>query len=255
MITDVNLFLSRWPFRRLHGDEPAVLVSMLRAKQVRQAWAGSYDALLHRDIADVNQRLAHECREHGGGLLLPFGSVNPAAGDWEEDLRRCHEEFGMRGIRVHPNYHGYKLDHPEFAKLMSAAAERRLIVQLAVIMEDERTQHPLLRVPPVDLGPLPRLIRTVPHCRLVLINCFRTLRLEQCKALAETGNVYFEISMLEGIRGIERLLESAPLERVLFGSYAPFYYWDSAELKLRESDLSDEQRHRITQANAESLLS
>src|SRR5262249_34048486 len=40
---DVNVNLSRWPFRRLKGDEPAELVAKLRSQNVVQAWAGSLD--------------------------------------------------------------------------------------------------------------------------------------------------------------------------------------------------------------------
>jgi len=253
-LIDVNVMLGRWPLRRIRYDDTASLAGMLRAQGVEQAWAGSFEALLHKDIAAVNARLADECRRHGHVLLLPFGSVNPKSPDWEEDLRRCVVEHRMPGIRLHPNYHGYKLDDPEFARLLRLAAERRLIVQLAVLMEDERMMHPLLRVEPVENAPLATLVRQTPGLRIVLLNALGKLRGQQLRELLEAGEVYLEISMLEGVGGLENLLEQVPLNRVLFGSYAPLFYFESARLKLRESRLSAEQMRAISRGNAQELL-
>src|SRR5690349_15363341 len=52
-LVDVNVYLSRWPFRRPPGDETPALVAELRRQGVEQAWAGSFDAPLHRDVAGV----------------------------------------------------------------------------------------------------------------------------------------------------------------------------------------------------------
>ena len=252
-LIDVNVSLSHWPLRRLRFEETAALLSKLRSAGVTQAWAGSFDGMLHKDFAAVNARLADECRRHGRGLLVPFGSINPKLPDWEEELRRCSEVHHMPGIRMHPNYHGYKLDDPDFARLLRLAAERRLLVQLAVVMEDERMMHPLLRVEPVDTAPLAELVKQTPGIRLVLLNALGKLRGQPLLNLLAAGEVYVEISMLEGVGGIGNLLAQVPMDRLLFGSHAPLFYFESALLKLKESLLNEAQLAAIRNGNARRL--
>lgn len=251
---DVNVHLSRWPFRRLAGDETPRLVEKLQSCGIKQAWAGSFDALLHRDVQGVNARLAEECKRHGAGMLIPFGTVHPKLPDWQEDLRRCHEEHGMPGIRLYPSYHGYALDDPVFAELLALAERRKLIVQLVIRIEDTRMQHPLMLVPDVDAAPLADLVASRPNLRLVILNGLRGLRGNVLAALIKSGNVHFEIATQEGVGGIANLLETMPLERVLFGSHFPFFVIESALLKLRESELTPAQLEAISHQNARRLL-
>jgi predicted TIM-barrel fold metal-dependent hydrolase len=253
-LIDVNVNLSRWPARRVRGDETDALAAKLRAHGVTEAWAGSLDSLLHKDIASVNARLVAECRSQTGVRLVPFGSVNPLLPDWEEDLRRCAEEHHMPGIRLHPSYHGYKLDHPAFARLLKLAAERRLLVQLAVVMEDERMMHPLLRVQAVNPEPLAALVAQTPGLRLVLLNALRTLRGEVLVTLVRAGDVSVDIAMLEGVAGVANLLEQVPHERVLYGSHAPLFYFESALLKLKESPLAAPRLRAVRAENARRLV-
>jgi predicted TIM-barrel fold metal-dependent hydrolase len=254
VIVDVNVNLSRWPFRRLAGDEPRDLVARLSKASIIEAWAGSFDGVFHKDVAGANARLAADCRTHGRGMLRPFGSINPKLSDWREDLRRCQEEHKMPGIRLHPNYHGYKLDDPAFRELLTAAAERKLVVQLALCMEDERTQHPLMRVSPVDLRPLPEAMRVQPRPRLVILNCYPQLRPDALRPLLGIEGIAFELSMIERISAVRRLADEVSFSRVLFGSHAPLFYLESALLKVKEAGLTEAENKAVCIENARKLL-
>lgn len=248
-LVDTNVHLSRWPLRRLSGDDTSALVAKLRSHGVTEAWAGSFDGLLHRDIDAVNARLAQEC-QGSGGLLKPFGSVNPMLPDWEEDLRRCAEHHRMPGIRLHPAYHGYRLDDPAFARLLRLAAARGLVVQVVIAMEDRRMMHPLLQAESPELPPLAAVVKGVPGLRLELLG----LKAPPPAELLQAGSVCFEHSMVDGVGGLARLFAQGPAERILFGSHAPLFYFESAILKLRESILTDEQLKAVRWANAARLL-
>jgi hypothetical protein len=261
-IVDSNLHLFRWPFRRLKYDRTEVLVRKLRRHRIVQAWAGSFEAVLHKQLDGANRRLADECREHGGGLLIPIGSVNPVWPDWEEDLRRCHEQYRMPGIRLYPAYHGYRLDHPELPRLLGAAARRGLLVQIAIRMEDERVHHPSVVAPVVSASPLSEVVAKVPGVRVQLLNADTVFRSRHVRALIERTRATFDIAAVEGDGGIGRLMADAhptyrgrvPVERLLFGTHAPFFPCESALLKLFESPLDRPQLDAIMCANARRLL-
>lgn len=249
---DTNITLGPWPFRRLPLDDPAALVARLRRRGVTQAWAGSFEALFTRDLAAANARLVEGCHRHGHDWVLPFGSVNLTLPDWEEDFRRCVGLHRMRGLRLYPNYHGYTLDDPAFAKLLALATERGLIVQIAADMEDERTQSKLAQVPHVEAKPLLALLKNLPDARVMLLNWFRAVPADLVKQLAAAG-VSFDIATVEGVGGVAKLIEQISVERVVFGSHAPFFYFEAAELKLKESALEEELR-AVCQANARRWL-
>ena len=121
-IVDANVNLSRWPTRCYPLDETAKLAVKLRSHGVTEAWAGTFDGLLHKDIASANARLAEECRAHSetGLRLVSFGSVNPALPDWLPEISiralrvgRGAVEIRCRGgsVEVLSNTSGYRVIH------------------------------------------------------------------------------------------------------------------------------------------------
>lgn len=242
-LIDTNVYLSHWVSRHTSVETPGILLGKLRRHGIVSAWTGSFDGVLHTDIAAANARLAETCARDGGGVLRPFGTVNPTLPDWEDDVRRCHEVHRMAGLRLFPNYHGYTLDDARFARLIDLATRRGLLVQIALSIEDDRSQNPVLAVPPVQAAPLTYVMQRFPQARVMLLNSGARLLashnplLRQLTAVA----VRFEIAMLETVAGIETLLKRVPNLRLAFGSYAPCFYFESALLKLQESALTGEQ--------------
>lgn len=253
-VVDCNLTIGHWPFRRQRWSEGSGDIQHFcqnyKDQGVTSAWAGTFEGIFHRDLATVNAVLYECCAEYSNGFLLPVGSINPALPAWRADIGLCSDKFEMKAIRLHPNYHGYTLDDPRFLALLEAATEKKLLIQIVAQMEDERTQHPLMQVKPVDFKPLPAALKRIPEARVMVLNASRAMSMTALQGC----NVTLDIAMLESVGGIENLLKDWPLDRIVFGSHAPLFYFESAMLKLQESELSEAQLKAITHGNADRLL-
>lgn len=250
-IIDTNVSLFQWPFRRLPLDEPQTLARKLQSLGVTQAWAGSFEAILHRDLTCVNQRLVDASRDFPA--LMPIGAINPTLPGWEDDLRCCVEDFRMVGVRLLPGYHGYSLDDARFAELLKQAAEAGVFVQIAASLEDTRTQSEQVRVPDVDLTPLVGLLPRISKARVQILN--HRLRAPLLTQLGELPGVYFDTARVDGTDAVPTLVQNVPSGRVLFGSHAPFLIPEAALIRTHESSqLNSAALQAVLAGNAQALL-
>ena len=257
-IIDTNINLFSWPFRALKYRETKALVAKLKKHRVIEAWAGSFEALLSKDMNGVNARLAAECHEHGRGFLIPFGSVNLAWPDWQEDARRCHEVHKMPGIRIYPGYQPFDLDHPGMESLVKMTSERGLILQLVFGMEDPRVHHPIINV---TFGPLLKAVGGTPNAKVQVLH-LSPPQGDDLPRFMTKPNTFMDISRLEGNGAVGRMIGTieglpsarVPVDRIVFGSHAPYFPVETALLKLIESPLDALQLQAIMQGNARRLL-
>ena len=261
-VVDTNINLFEWPFRDLKYSDTRALVAKLKKHRIVEAWAGSFEALFHKNISGVNERLARECREHGAGILRAFGTVNLAWPDWQEDLRRCHETLGMPGVRIYPGYQPFDLSHPDLPRLVATTRERGLVLQIVFGMEDIRVHHPIIEIGTVLAMPLVEVLKAEPSAKVQLLHFSGNLQGTDLRALMNETNATIDISRWEGNGAVGRMIGTAPgataarvpVERVMFGSHAPYFPIETALLKLIESPASAEQLHAIMQGNARRLL-
>ncbi|MCA8997982.1 MAG: hypothetical protein KDA80_13380 [Planctomycetaceae bacterium] len=250
-IIDTNVSLFEWPFRRLPLDQTGRLVEKLRSLGVTQAWAGSFDGIFHRDLQRANERLAKECERFPE--LVPIGSVNPTLPHWERDVESCANRWKMPAIRLHPGYHGYTLEDPRFAELLEMAEEHGILIQIAVAVEDQRTQPTMLRVPDVDLLPLEALLRSRPKSRVQVLNA--NARQASQAQWINFPNLAFDVSRTDGTDAVPMLCKILGVERLLFGSHTPFLVPEAAMIRVHESELlSSEDLRQVYAKNAERWL-
>lgn len=272
-IVDTNVNLFSWAFRKLKYSDTKALVKKLRKHNIVEAWAGNFEALFHKDMDGVNARLAEECRQNGEGVLIPFGSANLAWPDWEEDVRRCHEVYKMPGIRIYPGYQPFDLSHPGMESLVKMTSERGLILQVVFGMEDPRVHHPIIRVGSVSVGPLLKVLKGMPKAKVQLLHFSGSVRGEDLHQLMTQTSAVMDFSRFEGNGSVGRMIGAAPgmtasglasspnanaaratVDRILFGSHAPYFPIETAILKLIESPLDAQQLQAIMQGNARRVL-
>lgn len=253
-IIDCNANLGTWPFRRTSYSTPEALLERLMRVGVDHAWVTSLDAVMLKNVAAANAPLAEAVADHDA--LTAIGTVNPAWPKWERDLREC-ADLGMPGVRVNPNYQGWLITDPVFGALLEAAGEPGLFVEVTVRMTDERHHHPLVMVPPVSLGGILDACAKHPETTVVVANAKNA---EVSGVARDAGgplpeHLYFEMSHIESVGGVQTIANEIGIEHLLFGTHAPYYYPEAATLKVfDECDFSEEELEALTHGNAEGLL-
>ena len=147
-------------------------------------------------------------------------------------------------------------------RLVKMTSERGLILQVVFGMEDPRVYHPIINVGPVTFGPLVTAIQSTPNAKVQLLHFNGPTSGYALAQFMTSPNTFIDISRLEGNGAIGRMIGAikglpsprVPIERIAFGSHAPYFPVETALLKLIESPLDAAHLHAIMQGNARRLL-
>ena len=256
MIIDVNAYLGHFAFRRLRHNTADSLLRLMDARKIDRAVVSSASAITYRNAQAGNEEVDGEVKAHRD-RLIPFAVINPTYVGWEDDLKTCHEQSGMRGLRLYPGWHNYKLSDPRCLDLVHAAAARGLVVSIPIRVEDPRERSWLVDVPDVALDDVASLVRACPEAKFLLLNGIGYVR----SPLGRAGdglpaNYRIEISRLTAFLDDElgTLVKSLGPDRIVFGTGMPFSYPDPALVKLEVLGVNPEQKEKIAWRNAAEWL-
>lgn len=256
MIVDVNAYLGHFAFRRLRHNAAASLLTLMDAKGIDKAVVSSAAAITYRNAQTGNEELAAEIAGHRD-RLIPLAVVNPSYAGWRDDLKICHEQFGVAGLRLYPKWHNYELSNPCCRELADAATARGLVISIPIRVEDNRQRSWLLNVPDVPLGEIVQLVKACPDARFILLNGLGYTG----SPLGQNGNglpanYAIEISRLSALLAdeFEQLIANLGAERLMFGTGMPFNYPDPALLKLEVLNVGNADKEKIRSQNAAAWL-
>jgi len=248
-LLDINAYTPDWPFRRLRHRTADDLLRLMDAAGIARAVVSPLGAAFRLDTSGPNAELLEFIRNHADRLAAAF-AVNPNYPTWEDGLREALEG-GAVALRLYPNYHAYPTADSACIEATHAAAEAGLPLLVAARLQDERSHHPMMKVPPVTPGALARLAAAVPRARLVVT----MLRLAEVQGLVEAPNLHFDLCGMQGPVGfLAQLLEAVGPERLLLGTALPLQYPLPSVEKLRTATLSPEVHAAIASGNAKRLL-
>ena len=250
MIVDFCAYLGHWPLYRLPVDNASELLRVMDRCSLDAAFVSLAEGAFLLNPGEANDRIADLVKAHPD-RLLPVGTLDLTLPYWRDDVTNGLEQLKLGGFRLHPTYHGYTLDSEQVTELAALLAEYQRPLFVAAFIDEERFQHPALRVPRVRAADMIHLIRRAPKTTIVLNN----LEFEEALLLLEEpdlslDNVFIDVNALDKpFNGLALLSERVGSRRLIFGSQVPFLYPEAALALVQESGLPPEEIEAILARN------
>lgn len=249
MMLDANTWLGHWHNQKFSVYSSDKMRECLRACGINQAIISSIDAVFSSDPQPWNEELAHALAG-----VAPFfihaPVVKPTLAD-RDDALTCYASGPVRVLRLLPGFHSYSLNSSELKPFFQKCSRLRFTILVQMRMEDERSQHKLVQVPPVNTEELVELAAAFPDINFLCLSAYFP---EAVALSSKVKNLYVDISFAEKLNTVSELIDKIPVSQVVFGSHSPFLYPEAAWLKMEHAEVSREDKNLIMSENALRIL-
>ena len=249
MVVDVNLLAGTCPFRAV-PSAPEDLVALRSAAGIDRAVATGFRSLFYYDpIGGLEQDLAEFSAL--ADWLYFYAVLNPEFPQAAALVDRAAVDPRLAGVRMLPALHHYALNAPAVGAVVSKAGTRGLAVNLTARLFDDRIAPRCVEQAVPDLDAVAAFVEQSGDTRLILSMFY----FSELKALdlewARLPRVYVDFGCSKpSVVSLDELAAWFPLERALFGSGAPLYYWQGSRLGLEGARLDAEARRGMLGNNA-----
>ena len=131
-VIDVAAWVGQYPFRGIAGSDVEALKRKMGELRIERAIIAPFEGIFWENTLDAYEQCAAKLEQEKSLELWPVVRLGATFG-----LEQLLDRYRPRGIRLLPNYHGYRLSDPGAADLMQLARERGMIVQVFQRVADE----------------------------------------------------------------------------------------------------------------------
>ncbi|MES3016945.1 MAG: amidohydrolase [Bacteroidota bacterium] len=205
------------------------------------AVVSSLNGIFYKNTQFANEELFEEIRSEKSyqSRFILFAVINPIYNGWKDDFNTSVNSLGMKGIRLHPIYHGYELDNPACVELVKMARDRGLPIALSLRMVDSRPSSWLDVEKEWTLASIMPIIRAVPDAKYLILNLANSIVLdEKDTALLKKSDVIMDTSG-RNVLDLGGLLKTYGRDKFCFGTHSPVLDYCTGLLRI-ESLRADE---------------
>ena len=247
---DVNCVLGNWPFRKLYKNTFEDLKKVHRENGIGSSYVSSLNSIFYNDPFEGDEELHEAIRDSGYHHIL---TVNPSLPQLREDIQRGMKLFDIKGVKIYPGYHGYRLCDKSVDELCTILHELELPLFLSVRLEDERMDY-LMQPGTPSVDEISAFFCRHPDNTMLLL----TARYSEIVALKEHFNArknpFFDTSGLKDLLFVvEKLLKEVNSQQMVYGSLHSLFCLRSTMLLVEKACIEDTIKDSILSKNASFL--
>lgn len=246
-IIDFSAYTGLWPHWPIKTTTQSDLLALMDKTGIDQAVVASTRGFF-TDCKTGNAEAAAISRT-SNGRIHAFAVINPAVGEPAcTELKTAHAA-GMRGFRLTPQHHGYRLDDdPVLNDVLSLGQE----LGMTVIIPIRLILH--WGLPQLDVREIGTVAKNFPNLNIVIGGVNYGEFRDALAVMRRHANVGFETSCMQKVNGIETLVEKVGAERIYFATGMPLMYPLPGIYKIQKAQISDREKELILGGNAARIL-
>src|ERR1035437_3182904 len=205
MLIDINAYMGNWPYRGLRGNTLEAMLKRMNKFGVDKAVVANLNGLFYVDSQQANEELYTAIHSNAAFInrFIPFATINPVLPWWKDSLEVCHKKFGMRGIRLYPLYHQYKITDENCIELVKAARDRNMPISIPLRMTDLRERSWLDVNDELNYNDIASLVSKVPDAEFIVLDTRLTdgqqRATEESIKILKAADILFDTSRSAGV--------------------------------------------------------